>query len=304
MESTSREEFIRDISPGGRYSSIAIIWRRFASVNITGRLDAELAPLWPKTLKAICHTGAGYDHIDIAPLTECGIQVSNITDAVVPGTADTNLYLMLGALRNFSFCERVVRNGGWIDQIPLAHDPRGKVLGILGMGGIGRAVRDRAIPLNFDKIVYYNRSRLSPELEKGAEYVSDLDKLYEISDVVNINCPLNKETHHLIDATALAKMKKGVVIVNTARGAIIDEQALVDALETGHVRSVGLDVFEHEPRPHPKLLTNENVVIVPHAGTHAVESRTDMEMAALENVISFIKTGKLITPVPEQRGLF
>jgi D-3-phosphoglycerate dehydrogenase len=177
------------------------------------------------------------------------------------------------------------------------------VLGILGLGGIGRAVRDKARVFGFSKILYHNRNRLSPELEGDAIYCS-FDELLAQSDVISANLPLNPKTRHILDANAIAKCKDGVAIVNTGRGALIDEDALVKALDSGKVSTVGLDVFEKEPEIHPGLLKNENALLLPHVGTHAVEARTEMEETAIRNVEAAVTGNKLYDPVPEQRGKF
>jgi len=156
----------------------------------------------------------------------------------------------------------------------------------------------RAITLGM-KIQYYNRNRLSPEQEKAAgdaKYVS-FDQLLATSDVLSLNLPLNPKTRHIISRAEFAKMKDGVVIVNTARGAVMDEAALVEALDSGKVASAGLDVYEDEPNIHPGLIKNENVLLVPHLGTHTYETQKAMEVLVIGNIRSAITKGKLLTPV-------
>lgn len=179
---------------------------------------------------------------------------------------------MLGALRRIHIPYTAIRSSQWRGPSPqLGYDPQQKILGILGMGGIGRevAARGRAFGMT---IQYYNRSRLSPELEQGAKYV-DFEELMKTSDVISLNCSLKKETVGIIGRKEFAIMKKGVVIVNTARGKLIDEQALVDALEDGTVFSAGLDVYEEEPKVNEGLLNNPNVVLLPHVGTATRETQ-------------------------------
>ncbi|VVT55367.1 uncharacterized protein SAPINGB_P004561 [Magnusiomyces paraingens] len=301
-ESKNREEFIHDLST--KYSDVTAIYRTLFSVGITGRFDEDLVRHFPKSLKFVGHFGAGYDQIDVHALSAQGIQISNTPNAVVPGTADTNIFLVIGALRNFSYGQYQLRQNKWLSSVELGHDPQGKVLGILGMGGIGQAVRDRAVPLGFDKIIYYNRRRLPADLEKDSEYKPTIDELLAEADVISINVPLNKETKHLINKETISKMKDGVVIVNTARGPVINEQDLVDGLESGKIGAVGLDVFEHEPVINPGLLNNPRTLLLPHMGTHSYESRFDMENLVIENLRSGLTTGKLITLVPEQQGAF
>lgn len=195
-------------------------------------------------------------------------------------TADTGIFLMLGALRLANIALTGLREGKWgKEPFPMAHDPYGKTLGILGMGGIGRnfAAKARAFGM---KIQYYNRKRLSPELEDGAEYVN-FKTLLSTSDVISLNLSLSKATEHIIGKDELALMKRGVTIVNTARGKLIDESALVDALNDGdRIWSAGLDVFENEPAVHPGLVENPRVFLLPHIGTLTFETRVSLDIQA------------------------
>ena len=299
--SKDRNEFINDCQ--GKYSKVTGIFSFVTGQGVIGGMDKEVAIHLPETLKYICHSGAGYNLIDVDALSKKGIQVSNVPGAVNGATADTAVYLMLGALRNFNRLANELRRGNWYKNVPEAHDPAGKVLGILGMGGVGSAFRDKATVFGFAKIIYHNRKRLSPEQEGVAEYVS-FDELLRESDVLSLNIPLNDHTRHVINAETLAQCKNGVVIVNVGRGALIDEDALVNALESGKVSTVGLDSFENEPKVHPGLLSNENVLLLPHVGTHAVETRREMEIVTLRNLLSALETGRVINLVPEQDGLF
>lgn len=299
--SKDRKEFIHDLDT--KYTDFEVIYRTFSSYEYTGQFDEELMSHMPKTLKAIANFGAGYDQLDVPALTKRHVQLANTPSAVDRGTADTAIYLLLGALRNFAFGSHQLRQGKWLQDVSLGHDPVGKVLGIVGMGGIGRTFRDRVLPFEFKKIIYYNRSRLSPELEKGAEYVS-LDQLYAESDVISLNLPLSPETRYLINKDTIAKMKDGVVIINTARGPVINEEDLVEGLKSGKIGSVGLDVFENEPEIHPYLLKDPKALLLPHMGTHSYESRYDMEALGLKNVKSVLETGKVITLVNDQKDVF
>lgn len=303
-ESKNRAEFLNDLQ--GKYSDVTSIARTFASLGSTGRFDAELAAHLPNSVLTVSHCGAGYDQVDVQPLTDRNIQLSNVTTPVEAPTALTAVYLTLTAMRNFQEGHNLLVQGQW----PVAKaagakfglDPEGKVVGILGMGGIGRAIRDRLEPFGFEKIVYYNRSRLSPELEKGAEYVG-FDELLATADVILVSVPLNAKTRHLINADTLGKMKDGVVIVNTARGAVIDEAALTKLLKAGKVGAFGLDVFEHEPEASPELYNLPNVVSLPHMGTHSVQAIRNMEEFVVANIHTFLTTGKVKTVVPEQYGI-
>jgi len=173
------------------------------------------------------------------------------------------------------------------------------MLGILGMGGIGQAVASRARAFGM-KIQYHNRNRLPEEQEQGAQYVS-FDDLMKTSDVLSLNLALNESTRHIIAKPQFDIMKDGIIIINTARGPIMDEAALVDALDSGKVFSAGLDVFEEEPRVHLGLMENENVVLLPHIGTATWETQKSMELLVLDNLKSAIEGKGLLTPVPEQK---
>ncbi|KAL6872400.1 hypothetical protein HDV57DRAFT_262186 [Trichoderma longibrachiatum] len=301
-KSTNRADFIAECRSGA-LDGISVAYRTFDSVSVTGKIDGELLDVLPKTLKFMCHNGAGYDQIDVQACTAHGVHVSNTPTAVDDATADVTIWLLLGALRNLPIGIHALRAGKWRGNPPpaLGHDPQGKILGILGMGGIGRNVAAKARAFGM-RIRYHNRSRLSPELEDGAEYV-DFETLLRESDVLSLNLPLNPKTRHSIAAPQFALMKPGIVIVNTARGAVMDEAALVDALASGQVSSVGLDVYENEPEIHPGLLANPSVLLVPHMGTWTQETQQKMEEWTIDNVRTAVKEGRLKSIVPEQKAL-
>ncbi|KAG9498720.1 hypothetical protein J7337_009531 [Fusarium musae] len=301
-QSNERSAFIEE-TKSGAFDGVKAIYRTNESVGITGLFDAELLDVLPKSLKFICHNGAGYDQIHVSECTSRGIRVSNTPTAVDDATADITIFLLIGALRNISSSIFTLREGTWRGSPPasLGHDPQGKVLGILGMGGIGRNVARKARAFGMT-VRYHNRSRLSPDLEDGAEYV-DFERLLKESDVLSLNLPLNPKTRHTIAKPQFDIMKRGIVIVNTARGAVMDEAALVEALESGQVASAGLDVFENEPEIHPGLLKNKNVLLVPHMGTWTVETERLMEAWAMDNVRLAVTEGKLKSIVSEQKDL-
>jgi glyoxylate reductase len=190
-----------------------------------------------------------------------------------------------------------LRKGTFKQGIDFGHDPQGKILGILGMGRIGRAVKRRAEPFGL-KITYHNRQPLSEEVASGARYVS-FDQLLKESDIISVHVPLSASTRHLISVSEIAKMKQGVVIVNTARGAIIDEAAMAAALKEGKIGAVGLDVYENEPEIHPDLITQQRALLVPHLGTHTTETLAKMETLAMENARRAVCGEELLTIVPE-----
>ncbi|KAB8237267.1 D-isomer specific 2-hydroxyacid dehydrogenase [Aspergillus alliaceus] len=297
----TRENFIRNCKEG-QYDDVVVIYRSNASTKYTGPFDAELLSVLPGSLKYICHNGAGYDNVDVKGCTEKGIAVSSTPVAVNHATADVGIFLMIGALRQAYVPLSALRAGQWQGQATLGRDPQGKVLGILGMGGIGREMANRAKAFGM-KIQYHNRSRLSPELEGDATYVS-FDELLASSDVLSLNLALNASTRHIIGEKEFQKMKDGIVIVNTARGALIDEKALVAALDSGKVLSAGLDVYENEPAVEAGLVNNPRVMLLPHIGTMTYETQKDMELLVLNNLRSAVEKGKLITLVPEQKNVW
>ncbi|KAJ6090175.1 glyoxylate reductase [Penicillium sp. IBT 16267x] len=298
----NRTEFLQECREG-KYDGVVAIYRTFHSISITGLIDEELVNALPSSLKYMAHCGAGYDMIDVHACSTRNppIRVSNVPTAVDNATADVNTFLILGALRNFNGGMHALREGKFRGATGVGHDPQGKILGILGMGGIGRNLKKKAEAFGME-VIYHNRRQLSEELSGGAQYVT-FDELLATSDVLSLNLPLNKNTRHIISKAEFAKMKDGVVVVNTARGAVMDEAALVEALDSGKVFSAGLDVFEEEPKIHPGLLNNHNVILVPHMGTWTVETMTAMEVWAINNIRQALETGKLKTPVPEQADM-
>ncbi|KAK7705550.1 hypothetical protein SLS64_007917 [Diaporthe eres] len=299
VTSKSRDEFFKDVE--GKYKDISVIYRTSASGAVAGNFDDEFIHHLPESCKYICHNGAGYDQIDAEACLKRGITLTYAPDAVTEATADLAIWLLLGALRQLNPSLSSLRAGNFKKGIDFGHDPQGKVLGILGMGRIGRAIKKRADPFGL-VTRYHNRRPLPEEEAAGAEYVS-FERLLAESDIISVNVPLNSGTRHLIGAGEMARMKDGVVIVNTARGAIIDEAALADALESGKVGAVGLDVYEREPVINEKLLRQERALMVPHLGTHTTETLAKMEAWAMENARRAVLGEPLLSPVPEHVGL-
>ncbi|KAI0887025.1 D-isomer specific 2-hydroxyacid dehydrogenase [Annulohypoxylon maeteangense] len=296
----TREQFFENCR-NGTYAKVQGCYRSNMSTLLTGPFNKELVDALPESWKYIAHNGAGYDNIDVSACSARHIAVSSTPGIVNDSTADTGIFLMLGALRQAHEPLVALREGRWKGNMRLGHDPRNKVLGILGMGGIGSAMAHRARSLGME-IIYHNRKRLDPSLENGAKYVS-FDELLAQADVLSLNLALNASTRHIIAAPELAKMKRGVVVVNTARGALINEAHLVDALESGQVSAVGLDVFENEPEVHPGLVKSNRAFLLPHLGTSTVETQRDMELLVLKNLQAAVDQGKMLTLVSEQRGL-
>ncbi|KAG6085800.1 hypothetical protein E4U16_000012 [Claviceps sp. LM84 group G4] len=303
VTSGNRDEFLRDCD-GGKYNNVVAILRTFDSVQITGRFDAELISHFPASVRFVCHDGAGYDQIDIEPCTARGISVSNTPKAVDAATANTAIFLILGALRRAWIPQTALREGKWRGASPLGRDPHHLTLGILGMGGIGTATAKRAAALGF-KLQYHNRKPVADldsqfSTQAAPRYVS-FDDLIKTSDVISVHLPLGPATKGFIGKKELSAMKDGVIIVNTARGAIIDEAALAESLDSGKVWSVGLDVFENEPEIEPRLIKNPAAMLLPHIGTATADTQKEMEVLAIDNVKGAIANGTLLTQVPEQK---
>jgi lactate dehydrogenase-like 2-hydroxyacid dehydrogenase len=246
-----------NLADGGKYSNLVAFYRHNSSADRIGIFDAELINALPPSCKWIAHNGAGYDQIDIAACQKrgthlsflsriiahqvtprfTGIKVSNTPGAVDEGTATTALYLLLSSLRQFSIAERNLRSLQWKTGLIPAHDPSAVTLGILGMGGIGTHFATMAHALPVKKILYYNRTP-KKDAPAWAEYVSSMDELLEKSDVLSVHCPLNEHTVGLVGEKQIMKLKRGSIIINTARGKVIDEAALIKAIEDGHVSSM------------------------------------------------------------------
>ncbi|KAG5945654.1 hypothetical protein E4U59_005387 [Claviceps monticola] len=303
VTSGNRDEFLRDCD-GGKYNNVVATLRTFDSVQITGRFDAELISHFPPSIRFVCHDGAGYDQIDIEPCTARGISVSNTPKAVDAATANTAIFLILGALRRAWIPQTALREGKWRGATPLGRDPHHLTLGILGMGGIGTATAKRAAALGF-KLQYHNRKPVADldsqfPTQAAPRYVS-FDDLIKTSDVISVHLPLGPATKGFIGKKELSAMKDGVILVNTARGAIIDEAALAESLDSGKVWSVGLDVFENEPEIEPRLIKNPAAMLLPHIGTATADTQKEMEILAIDNVKGAIANGTLLTQVPEQK---
>jgi glyoxylate reductase len=237
----------------------------------------------------IASFGAGTDHIDLHACRTRKIMVTNTPGVFTNDTADMTMALILSVPRRFVDGGRILRAGEWTGWAPstlLGHRVGGKTLGIVGMGRIGQAVAHRARAFGMS-VVYHNRHRLPEAAEQmlGARYEADLDKLVAEADVITLHCPSSAETHHLIDARRIGLMKHDVYLVNTARGDLIDEDALIDALENGRIGGAGLDVYAHEPAVAPRLIALNNVSLLPHLGSATFEGRE----AAGEKIIANIR---------------
>lgn len=248
-----------------------------------------------KNLKIVSNYAVGYDNIDVVHATRCGVVVANTPDPVTEPTADIAMGLMLSLMRRIVDCDNMLRAKElkWGIMNNLGTSLSGKQLGIIGMGRIGKAVARRALACGMN-IVYHNRNRMSAIDEKlyNAKYVS-LDELIETSDVVSLNAPLTSETYHIIDANRLAQMKRDAFLINTARGPLVDEKALIEALKNGTIKGAGLDVFETGDNVCDELIALPNTVLVPHIGTQTVETRREMAEFAATNILNFFNGGKV-----------
>jgi glyoxylate reductase len=266
---------------------------------VTGPFDKELVDLLPSSVKYITHKGAGYDNIDVKACTTRGIQISSTPMAVNNATANIAIFLTLGALRRITVPSNAVRKGEWRGKTSgLGHDPKNKVLGVLGMRDIGRAVAERATAYGM-KVQYYNRSSLPTDKTGNVKYITFADST-KTSDFLSLNLALNPSTTYIIFTAQFDMMKDGIIIVNTARGPIIDEAALIKAIQSEKVFSAGLDVFEKEPKILPELISDDRVILVPHSGTARWDTQKDMESLVLGNLRSAVEKGELITLIPEQ----
>lgn len=246
--------------------------------------------------RLLANFGVGFNHIDVTAARAAGLAVSNTPGAVTDATADIALTLILMTARRAGEGERLVRAGRWQGWHPtqmLGLHVGGKTLGIIGMGRIGKAIARRAHHGFGMEITYYNRSKAEPGLPARAV---PLDEAMG-ADVVVIAVPGGPSTRHLINAERLAQMKPGGILVNIARGDVVDEAALVETLQQGRIGGAGLDVYEHEPRIHPALLRMENVTLLPHLGTAALEVRTAMGLMAVDNLIAHAEGRPLPNPV-------
>lgn len=267
---------------------------------LSDRIDVEVLEAAPR-LRVIANYAVGFDNIDVLAARDRGIEVTTTPGVLTDATADLTWALLLAAARNLGAGDRMVRAGEWAGWTPtqlLGLPLRGRILGIIGMGAIGQAVARRA--LGFDlEVVYFNRHRLSTDIEEslGARLVS-LDELLAESDFISLHAPLNDESQHIIDARAFALMKPSAVLVNTARGALIDEAELVDVLRDHRIAAAGLDVYEFEPRITEGLLTLDNVVLAPHLGSGSTSTRGDMVRLCCENISAILAGRSAITPAP------
>jgi len=272
----------------------ALADKQGALTTLTERVDAALLSKCPG-LKAVCNIAVGYNNIDLKACSAAGVMATNTPGVLDDSTADFTWALILATARRVTETEAWLRAGhwkGWKLKQFLGTDVHHATLGILGMGRIGQAVARRA--RGFDMtVLYHNTRRLSAEVEKScnAAYVT-MDELLSRADILTLHMPYNPATHHIMDAGKLAKMKPGAILINAARGGVVDDAALIDALRRGVIAGAGLDVFENEPALNPEFLKLTNVVLTPHIASSSETTRRNMAMLAAENLVAALTTGK------------
>ncbi len=260
-----------------------------AFLCVGSRVDRAVIDRLNPRLKIIANWGVGYNNIDADYAAQKGIMVTNTPDVLTETTADFSWAILMAVARRVAEADKYVRDGqfkGFKPFAMLGSDVWGKTIGIAGFGRIGQAVGRRALGFGM-KVLYYDQKPIDRQREQElqAQYV-DLDTLLRESDFVSLHVPLVEETRHLIDARALSLMKPSAFLVNAARGPVVDEQALVDALKSKRIAGAALDVFEKEPEVHPELLKMPNVVLAPHIGSGSWETRTNMGHVAVKNIIA------------------
>ncbi|CUA75057.1 glycerate dehydrogenase [Rhizoctonia solani] len=266
---------------------------------IFGRWDKDFFTAFDKSLKLVIGAGAGYDHVDLEHLTKAGVCYANAPISVSEPAATTAVMLALQTIRATTQAEMSLRKGQWIKGLEPTDDIRDLTIGIVGYGTIGRLVQAKLHALGAKKFLYHDRHRVPPRDENGATY-SSMDELLSKSNLVTLHCPLTPETRHLLSDKQFAMMKHGSYIVNTSRGPVINEGALVRAMKSGRIARVGLDVFEHEPEVHSYLMTSERATLLPHWGSKVKRVFHDIEHECLDNLDSWLETGVPKTPVNKE----
>ncbi|MEG2728984.1 2-hydroxyacid dehydrogenase [Brevundimonas sp.] len=296
VETRMRELFNAELNltdqPMGREALAAALQRADVLVpTITDRIDADLINGAGEQLKLIANFGAGIDHIDVDAAAARKIIVSNTPGVLTEDTADIAMSLILSVSRRVVEGANVVTNGqfkGWTPTWMCGRKLYGKRLGIVGMGRIGQALARRAKAFGM-QVHYHNRKPIPDMLaeELGATWWDDLDQMLARMDVISLNCPATKDTHHLLSAQRLTLLQPHAIVINTARGELIDEEALAEALKSKALFGVGLDVFEQEPVVHPGLIGLPNVVLLPHLGSATIEARQDMGDRVIANIMTY-----------------
>ena len=261
--------------------------------SLTEKIDADVISKLSSRVKIISNFAVGFGNIDLMAAKKRNILVTNTPDVLTDATAEIAMLILLGAARRAKegMQEVQTKNWKWTADFLMGKQLTGSRLGILGMGRIGRAIADRA--RSFGMVIhYFNRSRLSEDLEKNAVYHKSLESLLSVSDFFSINCPATKETKHILNNESIKNFPDGAIVSNSARGDMIDDEAMVQALKSGKIYSLGIDVYNGEPNIHPEYLTLPNVFVLPHLGSATKKTRTAMADLAVNNLKDFFQTGK------------
>ncbi len=257
-------------------------------------LNADTIAKLPASVRIIATFSVGYEHVDVAAAARRNIVVSNTPDVLTDATADIAMLCLLGAARRAHEGTTMLRTHSWVGWEPtqlMGVQVTGKRLGILGMGRIGQALADRARAFRMT-IHYSNRTRLAPDLEKGAIFHANPEDMLAHCDFLSINAPMTPATRKWVNAERIARLPKGAIVVNTARGGVVDDEALIAALKSGHLFAAGIDVFDGEPKIHQGYYGLENAFLLPHMGSATVETRNAMGLKALDNLEAFLLRGR------------
>jgi lactate dehydrogenase-like 2-hydroxyacid dehydrogenase len=294
VEDKLAENFETILNPDDKLYSTDDLLRLAKNVDAilpchTEKFSAETIALLPAQLRAIANFSVGVDHVDLDAARKKQIIVTNTPDVLSDATAEIAMLLMLGAARRASEGERVIRNQQWKDWSPafmVGKQITGKRLGILGMGRVGQVLARRA--RGFDMTIHYhNRTELDSDRAEGATYHASIEAMFAEIDVLSIHCPASDETRGLLNAQRLAALNSNAIVVNTSRGVVVDDDALINALKTGGIAAAGLDVFNGEPDAiHPEYRQLENVFLLPHIGSATEETREAMGFRAIDNLIA------------------
>lgn len=304
VDSPDRASFLAGFQEGGKYAGAIAIYRENTSASKLGIFDKELIEGLPSSVKWIAHNGAGYDPVDVHACVAKGIRLSNTPGAVDDATATTALYLLISTLRQYSIAERSLRALKWKPEglNTITHDITGRTLAILGLGGIGLRLAElvQSFPM---RVIYHSRHR-HPAAPSFCEYFENVEEMLAQADVLSVHVPLRPDTVGLVGEKWIRALKPRSVLINTARGKVIDEEALIRALEDGHLAAAGLDVFPNEPEVNPRLLEFPQVTLLPHMGTENQDSQRKMEVRALANLRDFLTIGRGKDLVPECQRAF
>ena len=289
-----------------RYSSDALLAAAAGKdamiVSSSDKLTADVIARIPDSVRIVATVSVGYEHIDVDAATARGIIVTNTPDVLTEATSDTGMLLLLAAARRAHEGQLLVRENKWAGfamDYNLGVDLMNKRLGIMGMGRIGRALAHRAAAFGM-KIIYHNRNRLTPDLEAyagDAEYCENIEDFMSRCDFLSIHSPLTPETNKFLNADKIALMPDGAIVINTSRGGVVDDEALIAALKSGKVRAAGLDVFDGEPNINPEYRNLQNVFMLPHIGSATVETRNAMGFCAVDNVEAVLSGSPALTPL-------